>query len=429
MHRNDLSALSALPALAARAALAALVVVFAFAPALYAVGEGRVLGTVNDPDGKPLADVSILITSPEFKYEQKKSSDKKGKFSLLVLDATRTYTIRLEREGYQPLEEPLEPRLGETLRMTYVLAPVVVAAPAGPAEAEGTGQAVTLYNEGVVAYNGGDLATAATKFEEAAKLDPNLLAAPLTLSGLYLDRKQYAEAAAASEQVLAIEPGNETALRNRYDAYHEGGMKEKATAALEDFVVAAPGREAAVRVFNLGAAASRADDNDAALAHLRRAVELDPSLEQGYSALEGIYLSKKQYKEAVEVAERHLAANPNSLEAMTVRAEAYRALGDKTKAAEAQQAMEAAQTTMSAADFYRQGVALYNANNVAGARAAFERALAKDAAHPKSHYMLGLVFISTGDNAKAKEYLERFIALAPEDNDAATAKEMLASLK
>jgi tetratricopeptide (TPR) repeat protein len=114
---------------------------------------------------------------------------------------------------------------------------------------------------------------------------------------------------------------------------------------------------------------------------------------------------------------------------MTVRAEAYRQLGDKEKAAAAQAAMEAAQGDMSAQDFYRQGVALYNANNVPQAKAAFERAIAKDPAHPKSHYMLGLVFINTGDNAKAKEHLQRFIELAPEDNDAATAKEMLASLK
>ncbi|MGH9362909.1 MAG: tetratricopeptide repeat protein, partial [Thermoanaerobaculia bacterium] len=311
---------------------------------------------------------------------------------------------------------------------SYTLARVATPTP-GETAAEGTGQAVTLYNEGVVAYNAGDTATAAAKFEEAAQLDPNLLAAHLTLSGLYLDRKQHAEAAAAAERALALEPGNTTALRTRYDAYNEGGMKEKAAAALQDLIAAGPGRDAAVRVFNLGAIASREERTDEAVTYLRQAVELDPTLEQGYSALEGIYLSKKQFKEAAEVAEKHLAANPNSLEAMTVRVEAHRGLGDKAKAAEAQQAMEAAQSTMTAQDFYRQGVALYNANNVAEAKAAFDRALAKDPDHPKSHYMLGLVFINTGDNAKAKTHLQRFLELAPEDTDAATAKEMLASLK
>jgi tetratricopeptide (TPR) repeat protein len=314
--------------------------------------------------------------------------------------------------------------------MQYTLARVAPAqAAGGPTAEEGTGKAVSAYNEGVLAYNAGDTATAVTKFEEAAQLDPKLVAAPLTLSGLYLDRKQYPEAAAASEKVLALEPGNATALRNRYDAYNEGGEKEKAEAALKDFLAGAPGHDAAVRVFNLGATASRADDMDAAAARFRQALEIDPTLEQAYSALQGIHLSKKQYKEAAEVAEKHLAVNPNSLEAMTVRAEAYRGLGDKTKAAEAQAAMEAAQATMNADDFYRQGVALYNANNVVAAKAAFERALAKDANHPKSHYMLGLVHINAGENAKAKEHLQRFLELAPNDSDAASAREMLASLK
>lgn len=413
-----------------RAALVGLFLAAALAPAaLHAAGEGRLLGTVEDDAGKPLEGVQVTVTSPEFKYEQKKTTDKKGKFSLLILDATRNYTIRLEKEGYQPFEGELKVRIGDTARVGYTLAPAVAPPPDVPAEAAGTGQAVTAYNEGVVAYNSGDVATAVAKFEEAAQLNPDLVAAHLTLSGVYLDRKQHAEAAAAAERVLALEPGNETALRTRYDAYNEGGQKEKAEAALQDLVAAAPGREAAVRVFNLGAAASREEDMETALARLNQAIELDPSLEQGYSALEGIYLSKKQYKEAAAIAERHLEANPASLEAMTVRAEAYRSLGDKEKAAEAQAAMEAAQGDMTAQDFYRQGVALYNANNVPQAKAAFERALAKDAAHPKSHYMLGLVFINTGDNAKAKEHLQKFLELAPEDNDAATAKEMLASLK
>ncbi|MGH9362548.1 MAG: tetratricopeptide repeat protein, partial [Thermoanaerobaculia bacterium] len=275
----------------------------------------------------------------------------------------------------------------------------------------------------------GDQATAIAKFEEAATLDPKLVAAPLTLAGLYLDQKKHAEAAAAAEKVLALEPDNTVALRNRYDAYNEGGMKEKADAALQELVAKVKDRETAVRVFNLGATAARDGDMDAAAARIQQALEIDPTLEQGYSSLAGIYLSKKQYKEAAELAEKHLAVNPNSLEAMTVRAEAYRLLGDKAKAAEAKAAMEAAQANMTAEDFYRQGVALYNAANVTAAKEAFGRALAKDPNHPKSHYMLGLCYASTNENAKAREHLAKFLELAPNDSDAAQAREMLETLK
>jgi tetratricopeptide (TPR) repeat protein len=413
-----------------RAALAAFFAAALLPLALHAAGEGRVLGTVEDDLGQPLADVRITVTSPEFRYSQEKKSDKKGKFSLLILDATRTYTIRLEKEGHQPFEAPLEVKLNETIRVGYTLARTApAAAPEGPAVEEGAGQAITAYNEGVVAFNAGDHATAIAKFEQAASLDPKLVAPQLTLSGLYLDKKQHAEAAAAAEKALALEPGNAVALRNRYDAYNEGGQKEKAEAALKDLVAQVKDRETAVRVFNLGATAARNGDMDAAAARIREALEIDPTLEQGYSSLAGIYLSKKQYKEAAELAERHLAANPKSLEAMTVRAEAYRLLGDKAKAAEAKAAMEAAQADMTADDFYRQGVALYNSANVAAAKEAFGRALAKDPNHPKSHYMLGLCYASTSENAKAREHLTKFLQLAPNDSDAAQAKEMLETLK
>ncbi|HEX5759964.1 MAG TPA: tetratricopeptide repeat protein [Thermoanaerobaculia bacterium] len=415
-----------------RAAWAALALAALLPPALHAAGEGRVLGTVEDDAGQPLADVRITVTSPEFKYLQEKKSDAKGKFSLLVLDATRPYAIKLEKEGHQPFEAPLQVQLGETVRVGYTLArsvPQAAAEEGAPAAEEGAGEAIKIYNEGVLAFNAGDQAAAVAKFEQAATLDPKLVAAPLTLSGLYLDQKKHAEAAAAAEKVLALEPANAMALRNRYDAYNEGGDKAKADAALQALVAGVKDRETAVRVFNLGATAARNDDMDTAVARIRQALEIDPTLEQGYSSLAGIYLSKKQYKEAAELAEKHLAVNANSLEAMTVRAEAYRQLGDKAKAAEAAQQMEAAQATMSADDFYRQGVALYNANNVAAAKEAFGRALAKDASHARSHYMLGLCHASTGENPKAREHLTKFLELAPTDNDAATAKEMLETLK
>ena len=39
--------------------------------------------------------------------------------------------------------------------------------------------------------------------------------------------------------------------------------------------------------------------------------------------------------------------------------------------------------------------------------------------------MLGLVYVNTGDSAKAKEHLQKFIDLAPDDPEVATAKQML----
>src|SRR6185436_17332110 len=105
----------------------------------------------------------------------------------------------------------------------------------------------------------------------------------------------------------------------------------------------------------------------------------------------------KRYKEALEIGNQLLALDPQSLEAQTIRYEAYKGLGDQAKAKEAFAAMSASNPGQTADSFFKQGVALFNANNIEQARAAFERVLAADPNHAKAHYMLGLSYANAGD--------------------------------
>ncbi|MES1244788.1 MAG: carboxypeptidase-like regulatory domain-containing protein, partial [Acidobacteriota bacterium] len=84
-----------------RALCLALLAAFALAASAHAVGEGRIIGTVTDDQNAPLAGVKVTLTRPGTDYKQEKTSDAKGKFTLLVLDATQEYTLHLEKEGYQ----------------------------------------------------------------------------------------------------------------------------------------------------------------------------------------------------------------------------------------------------------------------------------------------------------------------------------------
>ena len=63
------------------------------------------------------------------------------------------------------------------------------------------------------------------------------------------------------------------------------------------------------------------------------------------------------------------------------------------------------------------------------AYALFEQSLAGDPAFAKTHYMLGMCHINRGENADAREHFEAFLAMAPNDPDATTAKEMLSYIK
>lgn len=413
-----------------RALSIALCLFLALAVSAHAVGEGRVIGTVTNPEGKPIQGIKIILTRPGTNYKQERVTDKNGKFTVIVLDATQQYVLRMEKEGYDAYEETIKPKPEDVLRLSYTLAEVK---PAGPSEAEvkqleGKNQAVAAFNEGVTALQANDLPGAEVKFKEATVLDPSLAPAFGALAEVYAEQKKYGEALAAADRFLELEPGTVKGLRVRFDAIRGLGDKEKLGPALEALVAADKTRETAVRIFNLGAEASRGGDRDGAIAYLKRAVEVDPTLDQAYSAMGQVLLVKKSYKEAAQAVEPVLARNPNNLEALTIRYEALKAAGDKAGAAAAQEAMKAAQASMNPDDLFKQGVALYNANNMVDAVAAFHMALTVNPKHAKSHYMLGLAYAGT-DAAKAKEHLTKFLELAPEDPDAAQAKEMLTYLK
>ena len=415
-------------------ALVGLLVLFLLPHAARAAGEGRLLGTVLDESGAPLPDVLVTVTregAANFKLEKK--SDKRGQFTVIVLDATVPYTFTLAKEGFLTFDQEIKLKLEDTMRQSFTLASAKAVAPKmSPEEAaklEGKNQAIAAFNEGVAAFNAKDMGLASEKFRQAVELDPTIAQAHAALGEAYMDLAKWNEALASIDKFLELSPGDKRGLQDRYDILKALGDKPRSAAALDALIAADPSRDTAVRVFNLGAEASRAGETDAAIAYLERALVVDPTLDPAASALGSLYLKKKDYPKALAFAEKVLVAKPGDLEAMTLRYETYRAMGDKAKATEAQAAMQAASAASTPEELYKQGVALYNANNSAAARATFEQLVERDPNHAKAHFLLGNILVSTGENAKAKEHLQKFLELAPNDGDAATAKEMLAYLK
>lgn len=422
-----------LRALSVRALSVALLATLALAASAHAVGEGRVLGTVVDQDGKPIAGLKVLLTLPGSDYKLERTTDAKGKFSLLVLDATKEYLLHLEQAGFTPFEETIKPKPGDTLRLDYTLTATKPAAPAGPSaeeikELEGKNEAIAAFNEGVITLKTGDLAAASTKFEAAVKLNPELAPAYGALAEVYAEQGKNAEALAAAERYLELEPGNVRGLRVRYDAAKALGDKEKTSQALQALAAVDKSRDTAIRIYNLGAESSRAGNRDAAIAHLKQAIEIDPTLDQAYTALGQVLIVKKDFKQAAEVMDKLLARSPQNLEALTIRYEALNAAGDKAGAKAAQEAMKSVQASQNPDELFKQGVAQYNAGNPESAIETLAQAVAADPKHAKAHFMLGLAYASS-NGAKAKEHLQTFLKLAPNDPDAATAKEMLTFIK
>ncbi|HKV12426.1 MAG TPA: tetratricopeptide repeat protein [Thermoanaerobaculia bacterium] len=309
-----------------RALLAALTLSLALAGALSAGEEGRVLATVVDDAGAPIVGAKALVTREGTGYKLEKTTDKKGQVTLLILDATQEYQIHVEKEGYATFEEKIKPKIQDTLRVTVTLAKAVPAGPApGSPEAAalaGADQAVLAYNAGVEALKAGNMAGAAEKFTEAAKLNPDLAEAQGVLAEVSLELGKNAEALAAANRYLELKPGDGRGLKARYDALRALGDKEQAREALAALATADPTEDTAVRLYNEGAEATRANDLDTAAVWFGRALAIDPKNPQfakGHYVLGLTYAKAGDNAKAIEHLETFLQMAPNDAEATSAK--------------------------------------------------------------------------------------------------------------
>jgi tetratricopeptide (TPR) repeat protein len=413
-----------------RCALVALVFLGLTPAAVLAQAQGRLQATVVDEAGQPVPDVEITIVNDEIGYNQTAMTDKKGRFSLIFVDATRTYEYKFEKEGYRPTTTSFKVELGGNTRHEFTLPTKGATVAAEPTEEQPQQQsrnpAVNLFNAGVLAFQGGDESTAEAKFREAIDKDPSFVEPYSALAGLYLDRTEYDPAKAMADKVLELAPDNARSLRVLYDASRAEGDEAKAAELLDRLkAVDTGGTDTAIRVFNEGAEAARLGDLESARQRFEEALEVDPELAAAHAALATIHLAQKRYDDAVASADAALEIDPGRSDVLKVKYEAFRGLGQIDQAKKVFEEMVGSDPKGTARALFDRGVEMFNAGNAEGAKQAFEQAIVADPDHAKAHYMLGLCYVNTGDTAKAKTELGRFLELAPDDPEAGTAREML----
>ena len=393
---------------------------------LLAGSEGRLKGIVQDPDGKGIVDAEVTLMAQEVSATRQAKTKKGGKFVMIVADATRSYMVRIEKDGYQTIQEPLKLKVGGQLTKTWTMREGESIAGASVVEVHAPGAKV--YNEGAKAFNNGEVDLALEKFREAGEINPELAEAFQGQAMIHWSRKETGPALAAAEKVVALDPANVLAQRIRYDAYVELD-DERAGDALAELIAADPSSGTARRVFNAGVAEVRANNVDGAIALFEKAIEIDASLDQAYSVLGQLYNSKGENDMAIASAEKLLAMSPGSPEAHSVLYEAYRAKGDEEKAAVSWAVLKEADPKDLARALFDEGQSLFQAGNVEAATTKLEQAVEADPEHAAAHYTLGLCYLNSGNQKGAKEKLERFLALAPDHPEAPTAREMVAFLE
>lgn len=258
-----------------RAAWIALCMTLAFAPPLHAAGEGRILATVQDENGAPVAGAKVWLVRPGNRNDPERTSDAKGLVSLFVLDAAEQVQIHIELAGFSSFEGPVQPKAGDTIRLTFQLEKAPHASTS--ANAQTAELAVLAYNEAVAALAKEDRAGAVSSLEQAIAANPKLAEAHIALAEVCFELKRNANALAAADRYLALRPGDPRGLLVRYDALKASGETVKSLETLDDLMDAAPKDPGvAVRNFNEGAERAASGDYSEAADFFERVVQAVP---------------------------------------------------------------------------------------------------------------------------------------------------------
>ena len=396
---------------------------------------GRLTIKILDDQGQPLEGTTITATSDSLAgFEETKITDKKGKVTFGFTDATFTYNFRFHKEGYNSADTRIKPEVKRTTFREFTL-DSVSSAPPTAAAAPGTVTRIVftpaekIFNEGVKLLEAGDRGGAKAKFLQALDTDADMAMAHSALGGIYLEEQDYASALASGRRLAQLSPTKTRGFRLQYEAHKALGQKDQADAALKELSALDKDGDAAALAFNEAVDAYDVGDNAAAKTRFEEVLRLQPDFKPALEALTGIYIREKSFQQAAETAEKLLALDPQNLRALRIRHDAYRGLGDAEKAAAAATALAAVDPTATAGSVFEQAVATFDGGDTAAAVSGFEKVLEIDPEYSRAHYRLGLCYISLGENPKAKQHLQEFIAMAPpEDPEVATARDMLGYL-
>ncbi|MEM6794457.1 MAG: tetratricopeptide repeat protein, partial [Acidobacteriota bacterium] len=377
--------------------------------------------------------VRVTVTSEgQASFRETLTSNRKGQFTLRF---TRSQTqlefdFLFEKTGFQSFQQTLSPSATRMMRETFVMEAgetqqVQSLGDLSSVVSGGSNEAISAFNAGLKAQREGDLTTARAKLEEALAADSELGPAQVALSQVLLDQKEYEPALAAANKALGLEVSRADALRVKYQALRALDRKDEAEAVSGELASAEDATASARRLYNEGGEAFKNQDNATALDRFRKAAELDPSLVDAHHAVATLELAAGNSEAAATSAEKALALGSEKLETLRVLYDAYDALGKTDRLTEIAPRLAAVDPDFGGAKLVEQAAALWNGGQTEKAVAMARQALAIDPNVAKAHYFLGLDHLSKGENPEAKAALEKFLALAPDDSEAATAREML----
>jgi Tfp pilus assembly protein PilF len=273
---------------------------------------------VVDGKGNPIPNAKVVVTCPEITtYKKELSADKRGVFTVLVVDATKQYLFHVEAPGFQAIEQLNKPLIGGmTLEVMFTLKSIQ------QVEQESLQQAleqpgIKQLREGRDLLEAGNKVEARAKFAEAVSIKPDLHLGWLEMALLDMEAGKNDDALAEVEKCLVASPNFAACL-----AAGANAAKAKGDTALFDkymtaYMTANPSDPAvpyneAVTYLNQG-------DDTKAKPLLEQALAADPAYPDALFQLGMVYLRAGDSAKSKELLNKFLEAAPEHKEAASAR--------------------------------------------------------------------------------------------------------------
>jgi tetratricopeptide (TPR) repeat protein len=272
---------------------------------------GVMQGTIIDEGGKPIEGVTVTLRDLDRGREVTIKSDKNGKFYRRGLQAVE-YSMTVEKEGYQPINDKVKLVAGTDRRFDFKLAK---ATPLGAEE----------FTKGVAAYNKGDFPAAAAAFEAAIQKAPTVPDLHVNLALAYFRMNRQPEAVAELEKAASLGPDDAKIHYQLGSAYVEMQQYDKAIAAFEKGLAKQPDlatdQLALQATSTLGAVYFAKGDNDKATAEFQKVLAAKPDEAGATLGMGKVLFSKGDVDKALQLFEQVVAKHPGTPEA--TQAEAF----------------------------------------------------------------------------------------------------------
>ena len=180
--------------------------------------------------------------------------------------------------------------------------------------------------------------------------------------------------------------------------------------------------------FNAAVDKFQAGDLDGALEGARKALELGPTKPGAWDMATKVATAKKDWDLVIEWGEKALTLEADNTSLYGPLMEAYKAKGDKVKAADYEKKFIAANPDKPEI-LYNQAVDLYNKGDFKGAEPILRKILEGKPDYANAHFLLGMCCVNLNKIPDMKKHLTEYLKLDPNGKEASTAKEMLEAFK